>query len=414
MRWPSVVTLAVHDLRMLVTERGTFVVRLVMPIVFILVVGVANDAFQSGEPSLPRLEIVDRDGTALSAFLIDYVADRATGLDLCGAAGGTCGIPEDDFRSRLDSGITDIALVVPERFGATIQAGEPVSVLLVFAAADPEEASRLLPLARSAAQRTEAALSAGDAARSLLSDSDAETEQRLAAEAARVAGERALERLSRDSILIERERIALPDRHVLVGFQQSIPGMGSMFVMLSVLAGSTMLVEERRRWTLQRTLTTPVSHGGFVAGKIAGRFLIGMAQYAVAIVAGLVIASVAGVGLGSSPLLMGAVMASFVLAVAAISVLLATVVEREQQASGLTTLLAVTLAPIGGAWWSLDIEIVPEFMRRLARVSPFYWVMEGFRAAIHDLGFAAAALPIGVLLATALVAGLIASWRLVR
>jgi len=127
-----------------------------------------------------------------------------------------------------------------------------------------------------------------------------------------------------------------------------------------------------------------------------------------------VIGRVVGVDFGSSPLLMAAVMVAFVLAVSAMSILLATLVTRTQQAGGLTTLLAVTLAPIGGAWWSLDIEVIPQVMRTIAVVSPFYWVMEGFRAAIHDLGFAAAGVPLAVLTGIALVTGGVATARLAR
>jgi len=389
--------IAAHDLRLLLVERGSFLARLLMPIAFILVVGIANDAVQTDAPSAAVLELVDDDGSDLSAFyvqsVVDQLRERTTGLVVCGAGADECEVTGD------------YTVVVPEGFARSLEAGGDAVVRLVLALGDPQEASRLEPVLAAAARRVELALDAGDAARVLAREPFGE-------EAAGIAVNRARDLLGEQRINTSRETIDVPDRYELVGFRQSVPGMGSMFVMLSVLAGAAVLVEERRRGTLARTLAAPVGRLGYVTGKAFGRFIVGMLQYLVAIATGLVIGAVAGIEFGSSPLLMLAVMASFVLAMSSLSILLATLVTREQQASGLTTLIAVTLAPLGGAWWSLDIEIVPDVMRRIAVVSPFYWVMEGFRAAIHDLGFAHAAFPIGVLLAIALIAGFAAALRL--
>lgn len=409
----TVMVLAAHDLRMLFIERGAAFARLVLPIVFIIVVGIANDAFESGEDELPVMELVDLDGSDFSHFFLRYVAERATAVETCGESFEPSA-PErgvarpDGYEGRLEAGNVDIALVVPDGFADALRADGQPPVRLVFARNDPREASRLLPLVQSAAQRVSIAASADEAAVRLLADEGAREQ------AERVATSRALEVLAQDRVTVTRESLSIPERPVLVGFQQSVPGMGSMFVMLSVLAGAAMLVEERSRWTLQRTLTAPVSYAAFVSGKIVGRFLIGTFQYLLAVITGLVIGELVGIDFGSSPVLMAAVMASFVLAMAGLSVLLATLVRREQQANGLTTLLAVTLAPLGGAWWSLDIEIVPDVMRQIARISPFYWVMEGFRAAIHDLGWGEALPSIAVLLGSALLTGVLAIRRLAR
>jgi ABC-2 type transport system permease protein len=390
-----------HDLELLLAERGAFVARLLIPVAFIFVVGIANDAFEADEASPPVMELVDLDRSGLSSFLLDYVAERAVGVTLFRADRD-----EADYRGRLEQGQTDVALVVPDGFARAAGAGGGAATAgLVFARSDPQFASKLEPLVESAGQRVSMLLRAGEAARSLTSEEYADA-------AAELARTRARELLAVDRVTVAHDRVALPARYPLSGFRQSVPGMGSMFVMLSVLAGASILVEERKRWTLQRTLTTPISHAGFVAGKILGRFLIGMAQYLVAIATALVIGTLFSVDFGRSPLLMMTVMAAFVLAVSALSILLATLVTREQQASGLTTLLVLTLAPLGGAWWSLDIEIIPNVMRQIAVVSPFYWVMQGFRAAVYDLGFARAVLPLGVLLGIALVAGSVATARM--
>jgi len=80
---------------------------------------------------------------------------------------------------------------------------------------------------------------------------------------------------------------------------------------------------------------------------------------------------------------------------------LATRVTSEGQANGLRNLIGLTLAPLGGAWWPL--EIVPDFMQRIGHLSPVAWAMDGFQDLIFNQGTLMDVLPeIGVLLAIAL------------
>ena len=71
--------------------------------------------------------------------------------------------------------------------------------------------------------------------------------------------------------------------------------------------------------------------------------------------------------------------------------------RNEVQANGVALLLSITLAPLGGAWWPM--EIVPEFMRIAGHVSPVAWAMDSFRVLIFESGsLPDVLLPLGVLL----------------
>jgi ABC-type multidrug transport system permease subunit len=178
------------------------------------------------------------------------------------------------------------------------------------------------------------------------------------------------------------------------GFAQSVPGMGTMYVMFTVLAGANLLLQERKTWTLQRLVTMPISRMQLFAGKMLGRFSMGMIQYFVAFAFGLSL----GVDFGNSPLGVFLLMGSFALCMAAITMLLATLVETEQQAAGIATFFVLTTAPLGGAWWPL--EIVPDFMQTLALFTPIGWAMRGFNELAFYGGTLTDILPsVGVLLA---------------
>ena len=263
-------TIAANDLRLMLTERAALVVRLIMPVAFIIVVGLANDAFQTGEAPVPVLDVVDYDASPLSAFYVDYLSEHAEQFSITTSA--------NDPTPRLDSGLTDFAVVIPDGFAASLTAGTPVTMTVLLAVSDPQQATRLQSLLDSANQRTESVVRAGLIAADAVGGTDGDTAAgpALRRRAGDAALARAAELLLVDRLVVEADSVALPARYELIGFQQSVPGMGSMFVMLSVLAGATLLIEERRRFTLQRTMIAPVSRAAFIGGKVMGRFVIGM------------------------------------------------------------------------------------------------------------------------------------------
>jgi ABC-type Na+ efflux pump permease subunit len=397
----KILVVGANDLRLLLAESGAFVVRLVVPIVFIIVIGWANGALgSSSEP--PVLAVLNQDGSELSALYSAFVAGRAEGFTVADTT--DIGYPDVEAAVQaVEAGEVDYLLVIPAGFGENLLSGD-ARVTVHQADPDPQTGTRYDAVVDAAGQRVGQLLAAERITREAVAEGDHEDQaslRQMADRTAQLAQTRTEELLAAEPVRLERQPIVLPERYELEGFRQSVPGMGSMFVMFSVLAGTGMLVQERKWWTLQRTMIAPVSRTTYLAGRLFGRFVVGMAQYVVAIATALVIGLVFGIDFGSSPLLMLAVMTAFILCAGSFSVLLSTFVSSEHQADLLTTLIAVTLAPLGGAWWSLDIEIIPDVMRKIAVVSPFYWVMEGFRAAIYDLGFSGALLPLGVLLGAA-------------
>jgi ABC-2 type transport system permease protein len=59
--------------------------------------------------------------------------------------------------------------------------------------------------------------------------------------------------------------------------------------------------------------------------------------------------------------------------------------------------MGMTLAPLGGAWWPL--EIVPDFMKTIGHLSPIAWAMDAFQEMMFYNGGVLDILPmLGVLL----------------
>jgi ABC-2 type transport system permease protein len=144
--------------------------------------------------------------------------------------------------------------------------------------------------------------------------------------------------------------------------------------------------------------TLPISRAQILGGKLLARFLTGMLEYGIILGFGLVL----GVRYGNDPLAIVLLAAAFTLAVTALTLALTSLMRNESQARGIGLFLTLTLTPLGGAWWPLDI--VPEFMRTVGHISPVAWVMDGFTSVVFNGGSLGTVLvPLAVLLGMAVV-----------
>ncbi len=168
-----------------------------------------------------------------------------------------------------------------------------------------------------------------------------------------------------------------------------------MYAMFIIFPAAAAIIVERKNWTLQRMATMPISRAQILGGKLLARFSTGMLEYALMFAFGLIFLHVS---LGGDPLAVILLAVSFSLAATALMLALTTLVHNDGQARGISLFLTLTLAPLVGAWWPLDI--VPNWMRIAGHISPVAWVMDGFTTITINGGHLVdVLLPIGVLLA---------------
>jgi len=193
------------------------------------------------------------------------------------------------------------------------------------------------------------------------------------------------------------------------GYYQSIPGNLVMFVLLATMTGgSALLATERRDGTLRRLASSPLTRSGIITGKLAGRVAIALTQTAVFLVIGLAILRI---DWGESPLGLAALLLSFVLCAAALSLLGGSLFASPGATSGVGVVISLVMSALGGCWW--PAEVMPGWMRSLAWAVPTSWAMNG----LHELiswggGMADVALHCLVLLAFGAAALAVAARRL--
>jgi ABC-2 type transport system permease protein len=85
-----------------------------------------------------------------------------------------------------------------------------------------------------------------------------------------------------------------------------------------------------------------------------------------------------GMSFGKDPVALVLLAIVYTLSITALSFVIGASLKNPAQASGLALLLALTLAPLGGAWWPMQIS--PQFLQVIGHVSPIAWAMDGFTA----------------------------------
>lgn len=406
----TIFTIAQNDLTIFFRDRGNWIGLVVLPIALTMAVGWANSGRDDTEPRL-LVDVIDQDQSTLTADLLTELRTTNDTLvlcpmdntsdDLCGLEGAP--LTETSGLERARTGQTSGLLIIPQGYATAVTQAQPLQ-LDYYSTDNPAFPGPVRQAVESVLQEVNSAVVTGRVGASLLSvltpllaitetlSSTQTLEQAVYQRAAALLTNRPP---AVDYVTTKADTPQISG--VQNGFGQSVPGMGTLYVIFTVLGGTVSLLRERRQWTLQRLSALPLTKAQLLGGKILTYFTLGMIQYIIVFGVGLAV----GLDLGNAPIAMVAVMAAFAFCMTALALALATRVTSEGQANGLRNLIGLTLAPLGGAWWPL--EIVPGFMQRIGHLSPVAWAMDGFHELIFNQGTFIDVLPeIGILLAIAL------------
>ncbi len=380
----TILDIAINDLRIFFSNLSNLIWLVGIPVGMTIVLGVAIPSDDG--PSLVPVDVINHDQGPASALFIQSLRHANPNLLLCPMDNTTddpCHMNEAETLDAAQSlvrleGTDTLALIeIPDDFSARVSELEPVAIR--FVAVEDLTAPQFIQQAvDSALTQTNGALAASLIGSRLAAQIDADAiDDSALAESLR---DRAAEIWAKDLITVKYQLTQSSSSGSVGGFGQSIPGIGSMFVLFAVLGGMALMIEDKRQWTMQRLASMPVTRSQLLGGKILGRFTLGMLQYLIIFAIGVVV----GQSYGRDPLALILIMLSFALCVTALSFALGSFVKDETQAAGLTNLLGISLAALGGAWWSL--ELVPELMRTVGHISPVAWAMDGYTSLIFENG----------------------------
>lgn len=302
----------------------------------------------------------------------------------------------DEMILEVERGTVSAGLAIPPDFDAAIAAGQTPEVGLVVRPSQGGSGS-LVPILRAALSEVTGVVRV---ARVVAERSGAAVEEVLATVSA----------ISAPGVEVIRRTVG--DSLFPAGIGQFSVGAAQelvLFVFLTVLAGSAALIQSRQLGVTRRMLSTPTSPNTIVVGEGAGRMATGLVQ-------GLYIVLVTSVVFGvrwGNLLAVTALLVTLSGVGAGAAMLLGTVFRNDQQAGGISVLLSLGLAALGGCM--LPIELFSPTMTRVAHATPHAWALDGFADLVYRDGGLVDVLPeVTVLTAYASVLLALSAWRLRR
>lgn len=190
-------------------------------------------------------------------------------------------------------------------------------------------------------------------------------------------------------------------------FQQNVPGYTVFGVFWIVQQLALSVVRERRDGTLRRLLAAPLSKGALLMGKLVPFYFINLLQ--IILMLGIV-GYFFGLNIGGSPAGMIAVSLALAFAATSMGVLVAAFGKSESQVIGLTTLLLILMAAIGGSF--VPVFLMPDWMQTASLITPHGWALQAYvDLIVRGYGLMEVMQSVVVLLAFGLVFLVIGVWR---
>lgn len=380
-----ILDIAFTQLRVQLSERGMWISSFVVPVFIAVMIGIFSstsvvqtqrlDVLHGGDPlALQFVALLRQEG---AKQIVNAPLFEVCDLSAPQAQSEFCQLAElskaesaaEFMRQRLEAGTTLAAITLPSDFSTALQNGQTVNLDVRLPSGALQQAIQTVQSYLNAViARLGGAVAAAQAIKETVGGDQAFYERVYA---------QTLAKWESDPIEIRETSNTIGGQLPGTGFGHSIPGIGSMFVLFSATALAQLFATERQNRTLQRLMSMPLPRSHILAGKLIGQFMLCLLTFSVMLAAGTLL----GVRWGD-PLGLIAVVLFFTLCATALGLATAAVARTANQAAGLGFLIPMVLAPLGGAWWTLDIT--PQFMQVLGHiVSPIAWSQDAFTKLIY-------------------------------
>lgn len=377
--------MAGSGLRRLARDRLALFFLVLLPVVIILIIGLAfGDAGSERLPVGVADEGAGRLGSELRAELEASPALDARAYDDADALG-----------KAVRRGVVAAGVVVPAGYDEVLRAGRRAEVTFVTDQTRPAPAPVRSAVAAVVARQAAEVKAA-----------------RLAAETAGVPFDTALARAralaaTQPQVRVEATTVGGREDALPTGFNYTAPANLVLFVFITSMAGAASLIEARRLGVTRRLLATPTTAATILFGEALGRFAVALLQGLIIFLVGWL---VFGVDWGDPPAAL-LLLVTFALVATGVGLLLGAVLGNAEQATSIGPPVGIALGMLGGCMWPL--AIVPAPMRAVGHLFPQAWAMDGFIALIaRNAGLAGITRQLAVLAAFAAVLLALATWRL--
>lgn len=397
------------------TDRNLILVMIATPLALATIIGAAFSSFFSGSNDVPvrdiPVAIVNLDagaeangatfnnGDIFVQALVPPVSEGAAASTEAAATEAnplyelTNAVQLDDAaaaKAAVDRGEYVAAIIIPADFSAKLTYSqqhsiEPVSVEVYASAASPTSAEIIRSITESIANQIASGNITIEATiESLIERAQNNPAFALQFGAAAASGSFGAEFADAftpgsNPVSIEQQTVTGEASSfnplVLFGAAQAV-----FFMMFTAMGGANSMLEERRDGTLQRLLVTPTPRIVILLGKLLGTLVTCIVQVTILVFALTLVGSVLTGQLefiwGSNLLLLAAAIVAVSVAACGLGTILAAAVQNPEQGNAVGGIVSMAMGVLGGAFVSIDV--FPEFVRSLSRLTINYWGTDAF------------------------------------
>ena len=379
--------IAAKDLRQRLRDRSALLVALVVPFVLAAIFGLTLHDVGSGSVTFD-FALVDNDhGAAARSFAADVLSP----LEQMGLVRVRSERTQAQGRADADTGKVAATFVIPAGFSTAVAAGAPAELSVLGNIDESIGTLVARSIAEGFAARTESVRLAVAAAR----PDDATATRRIVALA--VAAPKPV-------TIVD---VSTTRRELGAGTYYAA-GMAVFFLFFTVQFGVTSILDERRDGTLARMFAAPIRRSAVLIGKLVTSLVLGtISMTTLAVTSSLFLGAHWGDPLGVAILIVCGVLAA-----TAVMALVATLAKTPDQAGAWSSMVALVLAMLGGAFFS--VAQAGGVIARLSLLTPHAWFLRGLEDLAGGGGAQVVLGPAAAMLAFAAVTGGIALTRLGR
>lgn len=339
-----IISIAVKEWKLLLKEKGTFFWLLLLPILFIVIFGSIFGNIGSSAVTIPY---IDMDRTAASQSFLDSLTQKG-GYELSAKEPSQL----DDQVKRIRDGNQSALLVVPQGFADRLkgEGGAQASVELYGDSASEIVAPLQATLENIANGMRETKI---ENALKAAGDTDAQA----------------------SSAMTSPLRIELKAQNVQAddALTSVVPGYTVMFVFYVIVSMIRRFIGDKSNGMTARLRTTRMTPLGYLLGMWLAYLVVALAQSAVLLSFGHFVYGLQISDFGT----IAAIVVVLAVCGTGIGLAVCMLVRGENQGMGVTQLIALGGAVLGGLW--VPIDLMPKTVQLIGHFVPQYWAQQAFK-----------------------------------
>lgn len=156
-------------------------------------------------------------------------------------------------------------------------------------------------------------------------------------------------------------------------------GLFLMFMVMTSVLFTTLLLRDKENRTFYRTITAPVSLKSYMMQNIFSFLIISFIQVTLVFV---ILKYFIGIYMGDSIIKMYVVFLFASVMCVSLGIAISSISRNTVQAGFIGLFLSLPMSFLGGCWW--PNTTAPDILRDIGRFTPVYWVMEAVNKLLHN------------------------------